>query len=136
MPHAQRQVMYSIARCIVELANEPHTRDSYEWNQGGTSGRIVREWIYEMAAYVRSIDYNHMVRRHNAGYMGGTLRDPTRAWSQGSSPVWVLTMALETYLCICCELILAIGDPQGESCKCRSLVLPQTILLTCCRRRD
>lgn len=45
----------------VELANEPHTSDNYEHNLGGQPGNIVRDWVYEMANYIRSIDHNHMV---------------------------------------------------------------------------
>jgi mannan endo-1,4-beta-mannosidase len=45
-----------------ELANEPHTSDNYELNQGVKPGSLVRAWISEMAAFVRSLDPNHMVR--------------------------------------------------------------------------
>lgn len=53
----------------MELANKPYTRDSYKWNQDGTSGNIVREWIYEMAAHVRSVDDNDMARTCNVSYI-------------------------------------------------------------------
>lgn len=42
-----------------ELANEPRTTDEYE---GENKGMLIRNWIYEMAAYVRSLDDKHMVR--------------------------------------------------------------------------
>ena len=41
--------------------NEPHTTDLYERNRGWPPGQLVRNWIWEMAAYVKSIDGNHMV---------------------------------------------------------------------------
>ena len=43
------------------LQNEPHTRDLYERNRGWPPGQLVRNWLWEMAAYVKSIDGNHMV---------------------------------------------------------------------------
>lgn len=46
----------------LELANEPHTTDNWEKNHGIQPGSIVRAWISEMAAYVRSLDPNHMVQ--------------------------------------------------------------------------
>ncbi len=41
--------------------NEPHTTDLYERNRGWPPGQLVRNWIWEMAAYVKSVDGNHMV---------------------------------------------------------------------------
>lgn len=44
-----------------ELANEPHCNDGYEDKLGVPRGSIVRAWVAEMAAYVKSLDSNHMV---------------------------------------------------------------------------
>ena len=44
------------------VQNEPHTTDLYERNRGWAPGQLVRNWIWEMAAFVKSIDGNHMVR--------------------------------------------------------------------------
>ena len=41
--------------------NEPHTRDLYEHNRGWAPGQLVRNWLWEMAAYVKNFDGNHMV---------------------------------------------------------------------------
>ena len=56
------------------MQNEPHTTDLYEINQGLPPGQIVKNWIWEMAAYIKSIDSNHMVgcqyRAVLAGHVG------------------------------------------------------------------
>lgn len=44
-----------------ELANEPRTSNSYESSRGLKPGGIIKAWISEMAAFVRSLDQNHMV---------------------------------------------------------------------------
>jgi hypothetical protein len=55
----QRHVIF--VQHISDMQNEPHTRDLYEINQGLPPGQIVKNWIWEMAAYIKSIDSNHMV---------------------------------------------------------------------------
>ena len=44
-----------------ELANEPRTSNNYESSRGLKPGGIIKVWISEMAAFVRSLDQNHMV---------------------------------------------------------------------------
>ena len=44
-----------------ELANEPRTSNNYESSRGLNPGGIIKAWISEMAAFVRSLDQNHMV---------------------------------------------------------------------------
>jgi endo-1,4-beta-mannosidase len=47
----------------LELANEPHTSDNYEILRGLPPGGIVKAWVYEISAFVRSLSPNHMVRK-------------------------------------------------------------------------
>ena len=44
-----------------ELANEPHCNDGYEDRLGVPRASIVRTWVAEIAAYIKSLDSNHMV---------------------------------------------------------------------------
>jgi endo-1,4-beta-mannosidase len=46
-----------------ELANEPACSAGYEDKMGVARGSTVRAWVAEMAAYIRSLDANHMVGR-------------------------------------------------------------------------
>jgi hypothetical protein len=43
------------------MQNEPHTRDLYEISRGMPPGQLARNWLWEMAAFVKSVDSNHMV---------------------------------------------------------------------------
>lgn len=47
---------------------QPHTTDNYELNQGKPAGKIVGDWISEMAAYVKSLDGNHLLTTGEEGY--------------------------------------------------------------------
>ena len=44
-----------------ELANEPRTSNNYEISRGLQPGGMIKAWISEMAAFVRSLDQKHMV---------------------------------------------------------------------------
>ena len=50
-----------MSRVILPMQNEPHTTDLYERNRGLTPGLLAKNWLWMMAAYVKSIDSNHMV---------------------------------------------------------------------------
>ncbi len=50
---------------LVCMQNEPHTRDLYEINRGMPPGKLARDWIYEMSAFIKGIDSNHMVSCHH-----------------------------------------------------------------------
>ena len=57
-------VKYSLDPTIfaIELANEPVCSTGYEDQLGVARGSIIKAWIAEMAAYIRSLDAAHMVR--------------------------------------------------------------------------
>ena len=38
-----------------ELGNEPHTTDGYEQNRGIAPGKLVCDWVKEMAPYFKSL---------------------------------------------------------------------------------
>ena len=46
---------------IPGMQNEPHTRDLYEISRGMPPGQLARNWLWEMAAFVKSVDSKHMV---------------------------------------------------------------------------
>ena len=46
---------------IPGMQNEPHTRDLYEISREMPPGQLARNWLWEMAAFVKSVDSNHMV---------------------------------------------------------------------------
>jgi len=45
-----------------ELANEPHTTDNWDTLHGKPAASTVRNWVGEMAAFIKGQDPNHMVR--------------------------------------------------------------------------
>lgn len=51
-----------------ELANEPHTSDAYERKRGLRVGELVFNWLKQMAAFVKSLDPNHLVSSGEEGY--------------------------------------------------------------------
>uniref|UniRef100_A0A1D1ZTE6 mannan endo-1,4-beta-mannosidase n=1 Tax=Auxenochlorella protothecoides TaxID=3075 RepID=A0A1D1ZTE6_AUXPR len=66
------------------LMNEPHTTDNYEINQGKKPGQIVAAWISEMAAFVKSIDSNHLLTTGEEGYrVRGDTSCCTNNWLNG-----------------------------------------------------
>ena len=69
----------------LELMNEPHTRDEYEKNRGlYPPGKIVGDWIRDMAAMVKGIDSQHILLTGEEGYR----TEGTTSLSQGYH-VWI-----------------------------------------------
>ncbi|CAK0742592.1 hypothetical protein CVIRNUC_001407 [Coccomyxa viridis] len=67
-----------------ELMNEPHTTDLYEINRGWPPGQLARNWLWEMAAYIKSIDSNHLVSSGEEGYRAdGPTNAPHNNWING-----------------------------------------------------
>eukprot|EP00884_Botryococcus_braunii_P017443 jgi/Botrbrau1/4382/Bobra.105_2s0028.1 len=65
----------------VELANEPHTTYKYEMDRGMIPGRLIRDWVWEMAAFIRGIDPNHMISSGEEGYRAdGPVNEPYNSW--------------------------------------------------------
>jgi mannan endo-1,4-beta-mannosidase len=53
----------------LELMNEPHTRDNWEKNRGlSPQGKIVGDWIRDMAKFIKGIDSNHILLTGEEGY--------------------------------------------------------------------
>jgi mannan endo-1,4-beta-mannosidase len=52
----------------IELANEPHTENNYERNQGKQNGSIVHHWLDEMASYVRQLAPHQLIASGEEGY--------------------------------------------------------------------
>jgi endo-1,4-beta-mannosidase len=48
----------------LELANEPHTTDNYEKDHNMQPGSLIKGWIKEVVAHIRTLDKNHMVSTH------------------------------------------------------------------------
>lgn len=64
-----------------ELMNEPHTRDNYERDHGVVPGTMVRAWIKDMAAYIKSLDTNHLLFTGEEGYRtNGPELEAQHAW--------------------------------------------------------
>jgi mannan endo-1,4-beta-mannosidase len=70
-----------------QLANEPRwdgwPKDS---NPVDTTGMTIRNWIWEMAAYVKSIDTNHLVSTGEEGWTSAQSWEGTRWNLNGASP--------------------------------------------------
>ncbi|BDA49883.1 probable mannan endo-1,4-beta-mannosidase 3 at C-terminar half [Coccomyxa sp. Obi] len=81
-----------------ELMNEPHTRDLYEINRGLPPGKLVRDWIYEMSAFVKSIDSNHMVSTGEEGYRAdGPTNAPHNNWNAPDICLHLINSAADIY---------------------------------------
>ena len=52
----------------IELANEPHTQDYYEWNKGLPAGELVYNFLNDLSWYVRSLDQWHLISTGEEGY--------------------------------------------------------------------
>lgn len=64
--------------------NEPHTSNRYEQNAGKPPGKIVKDWVWEMAAYVKSVDAKHLVSTGEEGYRSdGETPPPHLNWING-----------------------------------------------------
>ena len=62
-----------------ELQNEPRA-EGYEKSKGLPVGKIVCDWVWEMSAYVKSLDSNHMVAVGDEGFRTeGSTKEP-HAW--------------------------------------------------------
>ena len=61
--------------------NEPHTSNRWEQDQGKPPGKIVKDWVWEMAAFVKSLDRNHLVSTGEEGYRSdGDTPPPHLNW--------------------------------------------------------
>ena len=65
-----------------QLANEPRADARAEAAAGLRPGTLVKNWVSAMAAYVRSLDGNHMVR---CCARCARNRPPSRALTQSRS---------------------------------------------------
>ncbi|KAL6751902.1 glycoside hydrolase superfamily [Haematococcus lacustris] len=79
-----------------ELANEPHTGDSFEMGgqyphfqygdtgvligKGQVVGRLVNQWLCRAATYIKSLDQNHMVTTGEEGYRSYGPDMPFNQW--------------------------------------------------------
>lgn len=53
----------------LELANEPHTTDDYEKNHNIVPGTLVKAWIKDIVAFIKTLDKNHMVSSCNLPHL-------------------------------------------------------------------
>jgi mannan endo-1,4-beta-mannosidase len=69
----------------VELANEPHTTNRYELNQGLPPGKLVRDWVWDMAARIKGYPgFKGMVSTGEEGYRAdGDVTSPHNVWING-----------------------------------------------------
>jgi mannan endo-1,4-beta-mannosidase len=52
----------------IEIANEPHTEDYYEYNRGLPPGELVYNFLNELSWHVRKNDPNHLISSGEEGY--------------------------------------------------------------------
>ena len=70
-----------------QLANEPRWRSSpQDTNAVDTSGQTIRDWLWDMAAYVKGIDTNHMVSTGEEGWTADQWWEGTRWEDNNTSP--------------------------------------------------
>lgn len=67
-----------------ELLNEPHTTDLYERNRKLPPGKLVRDWLDEMSAWLKGIDSNHLISSGEEGYRAdGDTSQSHNGWING-----------------------------------------------------
>ncbi|KAJ9524622.1 hypothetical protein QJQ45_024221 [Haematococcus lacustris] len=95
-PGVERERFYVDSRVFKELANEPHTGDSFEMGgqyphfqygdtgvligKGQVVGRLVNQWLCRAATYIKSLDQNHMVTTGEEGYRSYGPDMPFNQW--------------------------------------------------------